>query len=70
MDRELEAIRDRAMDQLKHDLVKEMGLWDVVETEGWGHSGQGLRTHRWKDGIEDSPNILRKIADISQTQGK
>lgn len=71
MDRELEAVRDRAMDQLKHDLIKEMGLWDLVQTEGWGAlPAKDCGRIGGKMATRLSPNILRKIADMSQTQGK
>ncbi len=67
MDRELETVRDRAMNQLKNDLAKEMGLWHLVQTEGWGAlTAKDCGRIGGKMATKLSPNILRKIAQKAE----
>ncbi|NLA57918.1 MAG: small, acid-soluble spore protein, alpha/beta type [Firmicutes bacterium] len=59
------------MDQLKQDLIKEMGLWEQIETQGWGAlPAKDCGRIGGKMSTRLSPNILRKIADSKETQDK
>ncbi len=58
-----EAIRDQAMDRLKQDLAKEMGLWNLVEKDGWGAlPAKDCGRIGGKMAARISPNLIRKIA--------
>ncbi|MGI6567229.1 MAG: small, acid-soluble spore protein, alpha/beta type [Limnochordia bacterium] len=71
MKRELDTVAERAMEQLKQDLVEEMGLLEFVQTHGWGALAAkdcGRIGGKMSTGI--SPNILRRIAAAAKTQEK
>ncbi|KYD18792.1 small, acid-soluble spore protein, alpha/beta type [Caldibacillus debilis] len=46
-------------DEMKEELAKELGFWDVVQKEGWG----GIRAR-------DAGNMVKRAIEIAEQQLK